>query len=145
MQIAKWMKPHPRSLKAHDSIQHAREVMEEHRINQLPVVRDGHLVGIVTDRDLRDAFPSVLADPMRKTTPDPHTIMVESVMSANVLTLAPGDDIITAAQLMRRERVGALPIVDGGRLVGILTRSDLLGALIALHSPVASKTSGAAS
>jgi acetoin utilization protein AcuB len=106
--------------------------MEEHRINQLPVVRDGHLVGIVTDRDLRDAYPSVLADPLRKQAPDPHGVKVQSVMTANVLTLAPTDGIVAAASLMRRERVGAVPIVDGKRLVGILTRSDLLEALVAL-------------
>ncbi len=133
MQVAKWMKPHPHSIKPRDTIHHAREVMEEHRINQLPVVQDGRLVGIVTDRDLRDAFPSVLADPTRKAAPDPHAVTVDSVMTANVLTLGPGDDIVVAAETMRRERVGAIPIVDAGRLVGIVTRSDLLGALITLR------------
>ena len=133
MHVAKWMKPHPHSIKPRDSIHHARQIMEEHRINQLPVVQDGRLVGIVTDRDLRDAFPSVLADPTRKAGPDPHHVMVESVMTANVLTLGPGDDIVTAAELMRRERIGAIPIVDGGRLVGIVTRSDLLGALVTIR------------
>ena len=132
MQIVKWMKTELRTIKALDSIEHARALMEEHRINQLPVVRDGHLVGIVTDRDLRDAYPSVLADPMRKQTPDPHGVKVESVMTANVLTLTPEDSTVAAASLMRRERMGAVPIVDGKRLVGILTRSDLLEALIAL-------------
>jgi acetoin utilization protein AcuB len=132
MQIAKWMKTELRTIKPLDSIDHARALMEEHRINQLPVVRDGHLVGIVTDRDLRDAYPSVFADPMRKQTPDPHGVKVESVMTTNVLTLAPTDGVVAAASLMRRERVGAVPIVEGKRLVGILTRSDLLEALVAV-------------
>ena len=131
MQIVNWMKTELRTIKPLDSIEHARVLMEEHRINQLPVVREGHLVGIVTDRDLRDAYPSVLADPMRKQTPDPHTVKVESVMTTNVLTLTPADSVVAAASLMRRERVGAVPIVDGKRLVGILTRSDLLEALVA--------------
>lgn len=48
MQIAKWMKAHPRAIKPLDSIDHARALMEEHRVNQLPVVHDGRLVGIVT-------------------------------------------------------------------------------------------------
>jgi acetoin utilization protein AcuB len=132
MQIMKWMKTELRTIKPLDSIEHARALMEEHRINQLPVVRDGRLVGIVTDRDLRDAYPSVLADPTRKQTPDPHAVKVESVMTANVLTLGPRDSIVAAASLMRRERMGAVPIVDGSHLVGILTRSDLLAALVAL-------------
>jgi len=131
MQIVNWMKTELRTIKPLDSIEHARVLMEEHRINQLPVVREGHLVGIVTDRDLRDAYPSVLADPMRKQTPDPHAVKVESVMTTNVLTLTPADSVVAAASLMRRERVGAVPIVDGKRLVGILTRSDLLEALVA--------------
>lgn len=132
MQITKWMTTELQTIKPLDSIEQARALMEAARINQLPVVRDGHLVGIVTDRDLRDAYPSVLGDPTRKAAPDPHTVKVESVMTTNVLTLAPTDGLVAAASLMRRERVGAVPIVDGKRLVGILTRSDLLGALVAL-------------
>lgn len=142
MIVDKWMKKHPHTIKARDTIEHARQVMEEHRINQLPVVHGGELVGIVTDRDLRDAYPSVLADPMRKASPDPHDVLVESVMTTNVITMTPGDGIVAAASLMRRERVGALPIVEGKRLVGILTRSDLLEALIAVGSLVDAKPNG---
>ena len=138
MEIAKWMKHPVRSVKPLDSIRHAREMMEEHRINQLPVLVGGRLVGIITDRDLRDAFPSVLADPGRRDTPDPQHVTVEAVMTQNVLTLAPTDNMITAASLMRRERIGAIPIVDGTRLVGMLTRSDLLEALVGLDSLVES-------
>lgn len=139
MEIAKWMKHPVWSVKPLDSIHHARELMEEHRINQLPVMVGGRLVGIVTDRDLRDAFPSVLADPARRSTPDPQHVTVEAVMTQNVLTLAPGDSMIAAASLMRRERIGALPIVAGTRLVGMLTRSDLLEALVGLDTLVESK------
>ena len=132
MNVDKWMKKHPQTIKPLDTIEHARQVMEEHRITQLPVVRGSELVGILTDRDLRDAYPSVLVDPMRKQTPNPHDVKVEAVMTTNVLTMAPDDGIVAAASLMRRERVGAHPIVKGKQLVGILTRSDLLDALIAL-------------
>ncbi len=142
MNVARWMKKHPRTIKPLDTIHHAREVMEEHRINQLPVVHGEELVGIITDRDLRDAYPSVLADPTRKVAPDPHTVKVESVMTGNVLTMMPSESITAAASLMRRERVGAVPIVEGKRLVGILTRSDLLEALIALGALVEEKASG---
>jgi acetoin utilization protein AcuB len=134
--VDRWMKKHPHTVKARDTIQHARELMEQHRINQLPVVHGGELVGIVTDRDLRDAYPSVLADPMRKASPDPHDVLVDSVMTANVITMTATEGIVAAASLMRRERVGALPIVDGKNLVGILTRSDLLEALIAFGALV---------
>ena len=138
MRIEPWMKHPVVTVRPRDSARHAREVMEKHRVNQLPVVVDGHLVGIVTDRDLRDAFPSVfeLAEATgrhrRAPGPDPAAIPVEDVMTRDVLTLAPAAFIADAARLMRRQRVGAIPIVDGGRLVGIVTRSDLLDALVEL-------------
>jgi acetoin utilization protein AcuB len=121
-----------------DRISHVRSVLEEHRINQLPVIAKGALVGIITDRDLRDAFPSVFDVPgfteetPRKPARDPEKIRVEEVMTGNVITLGPDDGLADAAGLMRRERLGALPIVEGGVLVGILTRSDVLDAFILL-------------
>ncbi len=124
--------------KPRDSIHHARELMEQHRVNQLPVVINGRLVGIVTDRDLRDAFPSALEPPDRgaaaraKAGIDPRQVPIEDVMTSNVLTLGPRDLIVDAARLMRRERIGAVPIVDGSRLVGILARSDVLDAFASL-------------
>lgn len=138
MEVERWMKRQVRTVKPLDSIQHAREVMASQRINQLPVVVDGKLVGIVTDRDLRDAFPSVFeSGPRGKSrelpaNADPKHITVEMVMTPNVLTLEPKSAISEAARLMRQERVGAIPIVENGRLVGILTRSDVLDAFITL-------------
>jgi len=117
-------------------------MLEEHRINQLPVVVKGALVGIITDRDLRDAFPSVfeapefIPDMPRKPLRDPDEIRVEEVMTRNVITLGPDDALAGAASLMRRERIGAVPIVEGDMLVGILTRSDVLDAFIALAGRV---------
>jgi acetoin utilization protein AcuB len=121
-----------------DSIEHAREIMENRRVNQLPVVVDGRLVGIVTDRDLRAAFPSVFDTPLLGKThksdaaTDPKKVAVEMVMTPNVLTATLDDSVVEAAKLMRRERIGALPIVEGGRLVGVLTRSDVLDAFVRL-------------
>jgi acetoin utilization protein AcuB len=138
MRIEPWMKHPVITVRPQDSARHAREVMEEHRFNQLPVAVDGRLVGIVTDRDLRDVSPSVFESPepwgdrVRKAGSDPATIPVEDVMTRNVLALAPGVFVADAARLMRRERIGAIPIVDGERLVGILTRSDVLDAYVEL-------------
>jgi len=133
------MKSPIRSAKPFDSILHAREIMEKHRINQLPVLVDGKLVGIVTDRDLRDAFPSAFAGKRKQEAFDAQQITVESVMTTNVLTAAPRDDVIAVARLMRQERIGAVPIVDSGRVVGILTRSDLLDALVGLELQLAER------
>jgi acetoin utilization protein AcuB len=146
MNIERSMKHPVVTVKPQDSIRHAREIMEQRRINQLPVVVDGRLVGIVTDRDLRDAFPSVFENPGGNghggpaAAADPKLIPVEDVMTANVLTLAPDGRVEEAARLMRQQRIGAIPIVAGGRLVGILTRSDVLGAFLALAEPRAAAT-----
>jgi acetoin utilization protein AcuB len=124
------------SVRPRDSIAHARQILEEHRINQLPVVVNGEVIGIVTDRDLRDAFPSVFdvsgyPDELRKPVHDPEKLRVEEVMTQAVLTLAPDDPLADAARVMRQERVGAVPVVEGKRLVGILARSDVLEAFVA--------------
>lgn len=137
MHVEKWMTREVHCVKPLDSIQHARDLMEQHRINQLPVVVNSRLVGIVTDRNLRDAFPSVFdAPPLGKshkpTGTDPKQIRIEMVMTPNVLTLGPKDDVIEAARIMRRERIGAIPIVEGHRVVGILARSDVLDAFVAV-------------
>lgn len=143
--VLQWMKRPSHTVKPQDSIRHARAILEQHRINQLPVTMDGRLVGVVTDRDLRDAFPSVL-DHRRsrpaKSNPSPDETAVEAVMTRNVLTVRSDDTIAEAARVMRKGRIGALPVVDGAKLVGIITRSDLLDALVALidGTPAASKS-----
>jgi len=144
MSLAAWMKHAVITVKPRDSARHAREVMEQYRINQLPVVVDDRLVGILTDRDLRDAFPSVFESAMpfaprpHRSGADPATIHVEDVMTPTVLTLAPTASVADAARVMRSERIGAVPIVEHGRLVGILTRSDVLDAFVEL-SPSATE------
>ena len=121
-------------VKPRDSVAHARMLLEKHRVNQLPVSVDGKLVGIVTDRDLRDAFPSVVeisaTARRRSALHDPEAVDVESVMTANVLTVEPDDKVEDAARLMRRERIGAVPVLEGGHLVGIISRSDVLDVFV---------------
>jgi len=122
------------TVKPLDSALHARELLERHRINQLPVVLDGRVVGMVTDRDLRDVFPSSLESARRASrhhpAVDPERVHVRDVMSQPVYSLGADDSLREAAGLLRRRRIGAVPILDeSSRLCGILTRSDLLRAL----------------
>jgi acetoin utilization protein AcuB len=141
MRIAKLMKTEVHSAKPQDSVAPARAMLEEHRINQLlPVVVNRKLVGIVTDRDLRDARNAVEAATSDAThhsarAPQPDRIPVEAIMTTNVLTLGPTASIVDAAAMMRRERIGGVPIVDNGALIGIITRSDILNEFIALKEP----------
>jgi acetoin utilization protein AcuB len=140
MLVAEWITTRPRVVKPNDTLRRARAILEEMRVNQLPVVVDGKLVGIVTDRDLRDAFPSVLDHRHRRSSaanPSPDDVAVETVMTRKVLTLSPDDTVAEAARVMRKGRVGALPVVEGRKLVGLLTRSDLLDVLVAMAAPAA--------
>lgn len=106
---ARWMTSRLYTVKPRDSVAHARALLQEHRVNQLPVVRNGVLVGIVTDRDLRDAVNAVTTSVHLSGTvePAPQTadqIPVETVMTSHVITLAPHSTMIAAAELMRRKR-----------------------------------------
>jgi len=149
LRIEPLMKRHVYTIRPRDSIAHARAILEERRINQLPVVLNGQLVGIVTDRDLRDATVEVEAGAVatglragRLVAADPDKVRVEEVMTANVTTLGPSDSVKEAARLMKRERIGAIPIVEKDRLVGIVTRSDILDAYISLAAELSRSEPG---
>lgn len=141
MTVGGWMQHPVHTARPHDTVEHARELCERHRINQLPVLANGKLVGILTDRDLRDAFPSVVEQVEHPSRAHRQTeaLRVEDVMTANVLTIGEDEPIERAAGIMRRERVGALPVVRGEQVVGILTRTDLLNALIAVATAFRTK------
>ncbi|MDQ4106709.1 MAG: CBS and ACT domain-containing protein [Actinomycetota bacterium] len=107
----------------------------QRRIRHFPVVEDGELVGIVSDRDLRSATP-VLGDPGRAAAL--KEIRVSQVMTREPVTADPRDPVEVAANVMRERRIGCLPVVEGGRLVGIITSSDVMEALVYLvgaHEP----------
>ena len=137
--VSHWMTKTVVTGRPHDTVRQARELMTKHRVNQLPVVAGEKLLGIVTDRDIRDAYPSSLRLLRGKDIDDfadAHT--VEEVMTYHVIAVPPHTPLREAAQRLRRQRFGALPVVDNEKLVGIITRSDLLDALLAESSPAAS-------
>jgi acetoin utilization protein AcuB len=109
----------------------AADMMRTRRIRHLPVVdRGGRLVGIVTDRDLRQ----VVFDPaLRARAGDLgralETVTVRDVMTWAVLSVRPDTPLREAAWLMREQKIGALPVVQAGKVVGIVSEMDLLDAL----------------
>jgi len=131
MNVSQWMTKDLVTIKPKDTLRHARERLAKYRVNQLPVTVGEKLVGIVTDRDIRDAYPSSLRLFYGKDIDefgDSHTI--EEVMTYNVITVFPETPLRAAAQQLRQQRFGALPVVDKDKLVGILTRSDVLDAML---------------
>ena len=132
MVVSQWMTKEPVTIKPKDTLRHARERLAKYRINQLPVAVGDKLVGIVTDRDVRDAYPSSLRLFYGKDVDefgDSHTI--EEVMTYHVITVSPQTSLREAAQRLRQQRFGALPVVEKDTLVGIITRSDVLDAMLA--------------
>ena len=118
------------------SIGTAIELMREHGFRRLPVVEDGKLIGIVTDRDLRQATNSPLV--LRERWYSEFlldAIKVRSCMTSNPITVEPATPVLEAARLLREHKIGGLPVVDAqGRdhLVGMVTITDMLDCLIQL-------------
>ena len=105
------------------------------RIRHLPVLEGRRLVGVISDRDLRAATPA-LGDLARAEALD--RIRVADEMARDVTTARPEDPIEDAAMAMYERKIGCLPVVDGEDLVGILTTSDVMRALVRLvgaHKP----------
>lgn len=118
------------TLKINAPIREAWELAEERGVRRFPVLDGGSLVGIVTDRDLRNATASSVVLTEKKY----HdflldTIRVESVMTPNPRTVTPDTTLKEAARLILDMKVGGLPVVEGERLVGIITETDLLKTL----------------
>jgi acetoin utilization protein AcuB len=108
--------------------------MQRARVRHLPVVnRDGLLVGIITDRDLRHLlFSPRMFEALGSTSVDVllDGVPVAEIMSTGVVTVAPGDRVADAARVMREQKVGSLPVLEQGRVVGILTETDMLRQIV---------------
>ena len=107
----------------------------ERRIRHLPVLEEGRLVGVVSDRDLRSAAPA-LGDPERAAALE--KIRISDVLTREVVTARPDEPIEEAANRMREKKIGCLPVVQDGTLLGIVTSSDVMEALVQLmgaHEP----------
>ncbi|MPZ75417.1 MAG: CBS domain-containing protein [Deltaproteobacteria bacterium] len=125
--VAEWMTEAVLAVEIYDSISIARQLMAKHRVNQLPVIDNDRLMGIVTDRDIRDAYPtSMLIGRAKEIDEFAESYTVEEVMTHDVFTVRPDTPLATAVALLRRHRIGSLPVVKNKQLVGIITRSDIL-------------------
>lgn len=111
------------------TLEEAARLLTAHRIHHLPVVEGERLVGIVSDTDLRRAtLDGMFGGADRGDSGAPVT--AGEIMTPDPVTLSPADTLDDAMLVLSRERFGALPVVDGGRLVGIVTKADILEALL---------------
>jgi len=107
----------PATLRPDSTCSEAAVLMKREDCGSLPVVKDGRLVGIVTDRDI--VVRGVAGGK------DPTHLAVSEVMTSGPITIAPGMNAEEASKLMSEKQVRRLPVVDGGRLVGILAIGQL--------------------
>ncbi|MHB8068613.1 MAG: CBS and ACT domain-containing protein [Desulfobaccales bacterium] len=132
MLVKDWMTKDPVTITDETSMMKAIHMMKERRFRRLPVLHEGKLVGLVTDRDLKEASPS------KATTLDVHELyyllaelQIKEIMSRNPVSVSPEDTVEHAAQLMLDKTISGLPVVDdSGYLVGIITQSDVFKAFI---------------
>ena len=121
MLVARRMSRNPIAIAPEASIQEAIELMKEHSIRHLPVV-DGEerLVGWVTDTDLRGVFIASMIE----------ELTVGDVMIADPITVSSTDVLEQAALLITKHKIGGMPVLEDGKLVGIITVVDILEAFV---------------
>jgi len=120
MIVAELMTNHPLTVGPSDTLQLAHEKMEAGRFRQVPVVDEERLVGILTDRDTRQHIGQLAQT------------RVDAVMSTHPFSVHPSAPVEKAAHLLMTNKIGSLPVVEDGRLVGIITATDMLRALEAV-------------
>jgi acetoin utilization protein AcuB len=130
MRVHDLMSRNPVTITEWSSCRDAIERMHRARVRHLPVLdADGALVGLITDRDLRHhLFSSPVFPEVGKTSVDAllQIARVSDVMSSPAVTIDASDDVAEAARRMRQGKIGSLPVVEAGRLVGIVTEIDVL-------------------
>jgi acetoin utilization protein AcuB len=112
------MTPNPTHVRLADTLATARTIMQAEGFKHLPVVETKRVLGVITDRDVRQHTAHL------------DEILVETVMTADPVIVSPDTTIEEAASVMLVKRIGCLPVVQNGGLVGIITATDLLRALL---------------
>jgi len=132
MIVAKRMMRNPVFVDENDSMKKAMDILKEREIRHLPVLKGGDkLVGILTETDIKQASPSpATALEIREIYYLLDKVKVKQIMTRRVFTVSSNASIEEAALIMREKKIGCLPVVDGGRLVGILTETDILDAFL---------------
>jgi acetoin utilization protein AcuB len=139
--VEKWMTRDVITVRPHEKIIDAFELMQGRGIRHLPVIEDGELKGLVTDRDIRLALiPSPLSTPEDRMYHLGALERVDEIMTADLITVAPNTTIEEATKLMAKYKIGAVPVVAKGQLVGILTETDILRVFIEMLETIQSSS-----
>lgn len=131
--VRRWMSTKLETLGPEDRLIDAFELMRTHRIRHIPILADGRLVGIISDRDIRHALPlraGARPEASAAYAPALFETKIELAMTRHPITTDPDATLREAAEVICRERIGALPVVAADQLVGIVSAEDLLWAFL---------------
>ena len=121
-----------------DSLQKVVDLLRRRDIRSVPVVEDGKLIGIVTDRDVRQVAPAYPLfrdeDEIRRYT---ENLTVTAAMTADPMTVSPDTPLVEAAKVLETYRISSLPVLDHHRLVGMLSVTDLLRVFVEQNTEIA--------
>ncbi len=134
MLVKNWMSQTVISLDATDNLKKANDLLVKNRIRSLPVLKNGKLAGIVSDRDLKDASVS------NDSGLDEHELVylntrikVDEIMTPDPITVSPDVTVDEVAEIMYTKKISGLPVIDdGGELVGMITQGDIFRLMISL-------------
>ncbi len=131
MRVREWMQPLPETATPDMPVPEASRLMRRGGFRHLPVTDGVRLVGIISDRDLPMPHPDVAATgSVEAADQSMARLAVRDLMTSDVVTVEPDRPVEDAARVMLDLRVGSLPVVEGGRLIGIITETDLLRAWV---------------
>lgn len=129
--VQDWMTPNPVTATPDTSLPQAHRTMEENKIRRLPIVKGDHLVGIITRGDIRGAQASEATSlSIWEINYLLAKLKIKEVMSRKVFTVTPETTIQAAAKMMLENKIAGLPVVSDGKLVGIITESDIFRVLV---------------
>lgn len=128
----------PAEVAPQDSLQRVIELLRRRDIRAVPVVEDGRLVGIVTDRDVRQVAPAypLFRDEVEIRHYTEH-LTVTAAMTADPMTVTPATPLVEAAKILETYRISSLPVVEEARVVGMLSVTDLLRVFVAQNTEMA--------
>ena len=132
--VRDWMTPKPITVSPNSPLRDAYWLMIDNKVRRLPVMDKEGLVGIITLEDLRRAEPPTgIGLDLVKITDILSRMTVRQVMAKNPRTITPNVPLIKAARLLLEHKISALPVMDGSKLVGIITESNIFRAFVELE------------
>jgi acetoin utilization protein AcuB len=136
MKVRELMTGAPITVNRETGVFEARQIMLKERIRHLLVTEGGRMIGMVTDRDIRLNLPSQATSlSVWEVNHLLARLTVGEVMTKTVIITGPDQEARAAARLMLEHQIGALPVLDGEHLVGILTETDILRAFVSAREP----------